>query len=52
MSFYKVPFGAGNRYQYANVPAGTTVVIYLFTNWGDDFIAFIEQVGIGPDSLP
>lgn len=52
MSFYKTPFGAGNRYQYANVPAGSRIVVYAFRNWGSDFNAFIDQIAIGPDSLP
>lgn len=52
MSFYKTPFGANNRYQYATVPAGSTVVVYLFTNWGQDFRAFIERIGFGPKCLP
>lgn len=52
MSFYKVPFGSRNRYQYANCPAGSTTVVYVFTNWGQDFRAFVDQIGIGPKCLP
>lgn len=52
MSFYKVPFGAGNRYQFADVPAMSTVIVYLFNNWGHDFRAFIDKIGFGPKCLP
>lgn len=52
MGFYKVPFGAGNRYQFADVPAGATVIVYLFNNWGNDFRAFIDKIGFGPKCLP
>lgn len=52
MSFYKVPFGSGNRYQFVTIPAGGTAIIYLFRNWGQDFRAFIDKIGFGPDALP
>ena len=52
ITFYKVPFGANNRYQFANVPANSTIPVYVFGNWGTDFRAFINQIGIGPSSLP
>jgi hypothetical protein len=52
VSFYKTPFGARNRYQFAVVPAGGRATVYLFTNWGQDFRAFIERVGVGPAQLP
>jgi len=52
LAIYKVPFGANIRYQWAQIPAGGRGVIYTFTNWGDNFRAFIDQVGIGPDDLP
>lgn len=51
VSFYKVPFEAAKRYQYAAVAPGATVVIYRYTNWGQDFRAFIERIGFGPDSV-
>lgn len=52
MTFYKVPFDSGKRYQYATVPAGQTLVVYAYTNWGQDFIAFIDKIGFGPKCLP
>lgn len=52
MTFYKVPFEAGKRYQFATVPAGATMVVYAFRNWGQDFKAFIRRIGFGPDTLP
>ena len=52
MSFYKIPFGAQVAYQFALVPAGQTVVLYRFGNWGFDFRAFIERIGLGPYCLP
>jgi len=52
MSFYKVPFPAGLKYQFVTIPAGQTATIYTFTNWGQDFRAFIDKIGFGPDALP
>lgn len=52
MSFYKVPFGSGNKYQTMSVAPGATVVVYTFSNWGDDFRAFIDKIGFGPSTLP
>lgn len=52
MTFYKVPFEAGKKYQFAEVPAGATLVVYLYRNWGNDFRAFIDKIGFGPKCLP
>ena len=52
MSFYKVAFDANRRYQFALVPAGTTVLVYTYGNWGVDFRAFIKKIGFGPKCLP
>lgn len=49
--FYKIPFGT-YRYQFVNIPAGGTAIIYFYANWGEDFRAFIERVGFGPAALP
>lgn len=49
--FYKIPFGT-YRYQFVNIPAGATAVIYFFANWSEDFRAFVERVGFGPAALP
>lgn len=52
MSFYKVAFPAGVRYQFVTIPAGVTATVYAFRNWGQDFRAFVDKVGFGPDCLP
>ena len=52
MSFYKVPFPPGQKYQFVTIPAGQTATIYTFTNWGMDFRAFITKIGFGPNALP
>lgn len=52
MSFYKLAFPAGTRYQFVTIPAGATATIYAFRNWGQDFRAFVDKVGLGPDALP
>lgn len=52
MSFYKVAFDANRKYQFALVPAGTTVQVYTYGNWGVDFRAFINKIGFGPKCLP
>ena len=52
LSFYKVAFPAGVRYQFVLIPAGATATIWVFRNWGQDFRAFVDKVGFGPDALP
>lgn len=52
VSFYIVPFEAGRKYQFVEIAPGATGIIFAFRNWGQDFRAFIERVGFGPDTLP
>ena len=52
VSFYKVQFDAGRRYQFVTIPALSRAIIYRYSNWGQDFRAFVSKVGLGPDALP
>ena len=40
------------KYQFATVPAGATVQVYFYGNWGTDFRAFIDRIGYGPKCMP
>ena len=52
VTFYKVMFPVGVKYQTLAIAPGVTATVYIFRNWGQDFRAFVERIGIGPDDLP